>query len=371
MSFLSTFVRRLFFVSVLLLGLPSLFMVQAQQDNTETEATTPIISNRFSDGGCLYQKKKDWTKLRVCGSDDPPEAAQLGYCRDDDPLDYMELRIHSQNWESVFFETWILQIVLSEILNVPTSVETSSPNAKVGFYDAVSSFEYGSSDDWICLERGVEVGDCRVVDNSNVKEDDDYQSCCHFIPEVWGGEINTYKEQERLGRIEPAGTLVLFLSMILLFDCTILLCSLELLIFGSYRESSTPLLLDSHTIIYFRSRHGNHRRRTLVHSKIHRIGRSYVAQLHGNIRRRESQKVGRTVPPTNHMERVLFRNLCNQLSKRHNGFPSTHGRRRRWRTLFRSGVVLGAFSENSQERLHFESWKLHGTHFQLSVFVDE
>jgi hypothetical protein len=148
----------------------------------------------------VFKTKKDWTKGRVCGSDDPPEAAQLGYCRNDDPFDYMELRIHSQNWESVFFETWILQIVLSEILDVPTSVETSRPNAKVGFYDAQSRFEYRSSDDWNCLETGVEIGDCRVVDNSFDIEEEDYESCCHFIPEVWSGEINTYKEQEATTR---------------------------------------------------------------------------------------------------------------------------------------------------------------------------
>ena len=59
--------------------------------------------NRFVDGGCLHKKKEGWPKIRVCGSEDPPYAAEKGFCRYEDTFDYMELRLHPQNWESTFF----------------------------------------------------------------------------------------------------------------------------------------------------------------------------------------------------------------------------------------------------------------------------
>jgi len=161
------------------------------------------ITNEFSNGGCLARRKANWTRIRVCNSDDPPEASQLGNCRSDDPFDYMELRIHGQNWESALFETWILQIILTEILNVPTSVETSRPDAKVGFYDFESRLEYGDSDDWESLGVSAKVGDCRLVPKGQYEEH--YTPCSHFIPEVWNGEAQTYKQLEQSGQIEPAG----------------------------------------------------------------------------------------------------------------------------------------------------------------------
>lgn len=167
------------------------------------DAGPTMTKNPFANGGCLHQRKANWTGgIRVCGSEDPPEAATLGYCRDDDPFDYMEIRIHGQNWEASFFETWILQIILSEILHVPTSVETSRPNVKVNFYDIDSRFEYGDADDWGCLAKGVQVGDCRNVVNAKGRT---YQSCCHFVPESWPNNgVDTHAELERSGFIEPA-----------------------------------------------------------------------------------------------------------------------------------------------------------------------
>lgn len=59
------------------------------------------LDNPFEQG-CLLQKVPGWgwTKSRVCNSDDRASDA----CRRPD-LDYMEIRIFSENWESVFFES--------------------------------------------------------------------------------------------------------------------------------------------------------------------------------------------------------------------------------------------------------------------------
>ena len=154
------------------------------------------VHNPFTDGGCLYQRKANWTKKRVCTSNDPPEHEKLGYCTPN-IFEYGEIRIASQNWESAFFETWILQTVLSEMLGVPTSVETAKPNTTVDFYDPLARFEYGFSDGWTCLERAKELGDCSLVSN-----DTEYECCAHFVPELWN--LDAVFNQQAQDIIEPA-----------------------------------------------------------------------------------------------------------------------------------------------------------------------
>lgn len=199
----------LLFLSALLI---SLWMPQVEPYSSSPSSSSFNHSkNPFFNGGCLYQRKANWTgQVRVCGSEDPPEAEAMGYCRSPSSathFDYMEIRIHGQNWEAAFFETWVLQILLSEVLHVPTSVETSQPNAKLNFYNIDARMDYGDVDDWACLEKGVQVGDCRnvLVNAAQPQGQDDYQSCCHFIPEVWpSGDLGNNQALERMGRIEPA-----------------------------------------------------------------------------------------------------------------------------------------------------------------------
>ena len=190
--------------------------------------------------GCLINRLEGWTEVRMCNSDDDlPTAAELGICRIatssgnanainandviDSIIEYMEIRIGSQNWESVFFESWILQILLSEVLDVPTSIETGYPDKNVNLYDEYSRFDYGSSNLWNGLQTATEIGDCRLVNKKSKKkvgetdtavtdtdgqdksEEDEitYQPCCHIIPEVWSGHEATVLELEELGVIEP------------------------------------------------------------------------------------------------------------------------------------------------------------------------
>jgi hypothetical protein len=108
------------------------------------------------------------------------------------------------------FETWILQILMSEVLQVPTSVETSVPNHTLNFYDMESRIQYGVSDDFECLTRSFEVGDCRRVKNNNDQSNNEYQSCCHFIPELWYLDSDVLDPLMDKGTIEwplPMGTI--------------------------------------------------------------------------------------------------------------------------------------------------------------------
>ena len=125
-----------------------------------SKCSSGVCTNPFHNGGCLALKGitnnifDDVHKapVRVCSSNDDPSSAELGFCRPPDlQLGYTEIRILSQNWESSFFSTWIVQVLLSEILGVPTSVETGSPGKSVDFYDIGNAMDYGISNDYKAL----------------------------------------------------------------------------------------------------------------------------------------------------------------------------------------------------------------------------
>jgi hypothetical protein len=152
--------------------------------------------------GCLYQMLPGWNKKRVCNSDDPPGAAESGYCRKPD-IDHMEIRIFSQNWESAFFEAWILQMVLSEMLDVPATIETGTPDARISFYDPQASFQYGTSRDLLALQNAATQSgfDCRLAS----RDPDSYQSCAHVVTEFWNSDLVYTHDQDlvRSGILEP------------------------------------------------------------------------------------------------------------------------------------------------------------------------
>jgi len=135
-------------------------------------------SNPFQ-GGCLRARLPDWKRKRTCGSQDPKDAVDRGLCLPS-PLNYTEIRIESQNWESALFHTWILQILLTEMLDVPVSIETSFFEYVTNFYDEHMRVEYGWSDDERALARATRVdGDC-VPFTSQM---DGYLACAHYIPQ--------------------------------------------------------------------------------------------------------------------------------------------------------------------------------------------
>lgn len=172
-----------------------------------------VCDNPFARGGCLKQLLPNWHDIRVCGSDDPAEAVDRGECRlPQAGLQYTEIRIHSQNWESAFFQAWILQIILSEILHVPVSIETGKPDKRLDFYDHGMPFDYGAGYDLDALRSAQVLGDCRLRKLTNIADmgtpveaidDNSYISCCHVIPEVWDGPMLSVMQLERENIIEP------------------------------------------------------------------------------------------------------------------------------------------------------------------------
>ncbi|CAB9522416.1 Receptor-type guanylate cyclase gcy [Seminavis robusta] len=144
-----------------------------------------FCTNPFYYGGCLQTLHTDWkNKTRVCNSDDPPDAETLGYCHVS-AMDYTEVRLAAQNWESHNFGAWILTILLSEILDVPVTLEAGSPSRTVNFYDEFSRNDYQESifnPPFPELAVSEQVKDCRTVYTTDPST---YQGCYHVLPELW------------------------------------------------------------------------------------------------------------------------------------------------------------------------------------------
>ena len=169
------------------------------------------------------------SQVRVCNSYDPPEAAAQGLCishssspiknyrnhyknEEDSPqselyADYKEIRVHSQNWESSFFSAWIIQILLSEILQVPTTIEsgTLELSQQNNFYDPQARLGYGIQNDWDAFRHASEAegADCTKVQEDAEANGRGYKPCAHAVLEYWNGFYGDYQGSLQAGIVEP------------------------------------------------------------------------------------------------------------------------------------------------------------------------
>ncbi|CAB9505194.1 Gamma-aminobutyric acid (GABA) B receptor [Seminavis robusta] len=184
-----------------------------QQPGSSTDCVDGYCTNPFQEG-CLrhYLGTDRFPSKRTCNSEDMIFSEETQEWVYDDthcqisPFGYSEIRILSQNWESAMFTSWILQIVLSELAQVPATIESSGPNRQLNFYDPAMSFSYGALGyDFDALQRANTVllgATCprqwRQTDNATL-----YQSCAHVITEVWSGHAPTVAELTAASVLEP------------------------------------------------------------------------------------------------------------------------------------------------------------------------
>ena len=160
-------------------------------------------SNPFQ-SGCLHNIQ-GYSK-RVCNSDDPPSASQDGICIPS-PFDYSEIRILNQSWDSPMLSSWVLQILLSELLQVPTTIETHESNKFHNYYDAKARSDYSSATyDMDVLRFAVEVAgnDCR----RSKAEDDlsgNYRPCANVMPLFRSSSIDSVYRDLRNDGIADSG----------------------------------------------------------------------------------------------------------------------------------------------------------------------
>lgn len=175
---------------------------------------TAVAKNPFA-RGCLHSKVEGWTKSRVCNSDDDEydnEGDGSPLCRPSEFPQHVEVRIKCQDWESAIFGSWVLQIILSELLEVPTTLETGDPSAVMQFYNADARFEFGTSaNNFAAFQNAAAAhGDCRKLkqpDNNSNGTNTTYLNCAHVIPEVWTARSPTVQNLVREGLLDPPSAL--------------------------------------------------------------------------------------------------------------------------------------------------------------------
>ena len=122
---------------------------------------------------------------RVCNSEDGD--IDLSHCQANTNGGYQEVRIFPQNWESAIATSWILQIILSELLGVPASLETGVAEQSNNFYNENNQMDYGvtfGADQLASFQNAFDAkeGDCAIYKS---QEGIGYVPCAHYMPETW------------------------------------------------------------------------------------------------------------------------------------------------------------------------------------------
>eukprot|EP00581_Thalassiosira_minuscula_P002234 CAMPEP_0183744416 /NCGR_PEP_ID=MMETSP0737-20130205/65719_1 /TAXON_ID=385413 /ORGANISM="Thalassiosira miniscula, Strain CCMP1093" /LENGTH=852 /DNA_ID=CAMNT_0025980057 /DNA_START=73 /DNA_END=2631 /DNA_ORIENTATION=- len=171
------------------------------QDDSSCPANSTCLKNEGQcsnpfERGCLRTILGEKYDIRTCSSDDGDGESELGLSCRPNALDYPEIRLLSQNWEEPMFFAWILQIMLSEVANVPVTIETDD---KASFYDRTMHWDYAKrSYDYDALRAANEApqNDCRGVEGP----------CAHVMSEVWSGQRQAWRDAVEEELIEPVGT---------------------------------------------------------------------------------------------------------------------------------------------------------------------
>ena len=157
-----------------------------------------VCSNPYM-AGCLnnFYSHNDQQKSalkasqkRTCNSkDDGTE-----YC-DQPVLPYHEVRVHNGNWESAIMYSWIIQIFLSEFLQVPTTVGMNNEDLpQASFYAPNMPMSYSAKGyPWEELVTANQMGGrCEATE----------KDCVHVMPEVWIGQGKRWTEYLEEGHID-------------------------------------------------------------------------------------------------------------------------------------------------------------------------
>ena len=81
-------------------------------------------------------------------------------------------------------QAWILQIILSELMGVPSTIETGEKDQSLEFYNIDSAMGDGGAFHYHALRMGNEVVDCTLV-----KDNSEYTACAHIMSEIWDDRI--------------------------------------------------------------------------------------------------------------------------------------------------------------------------------------
>jgi hypothetical protein len=168
--------------------------VQAQSNSSNTSNSTAVNQNPYEEG-CLKALLPEWNKTRVCNSEDDPYSSS---CRSAPLPSLLEIRLYSLNWESAYLQAWLLQIILSELVDVPATIESGMIDAHMNFYDPQARIDLGDAEMLHAMEEAYSLkSDCTLRGN---------KSCTQYIPEVWDANLLTQgwkKDWVFLNKLQP------------------------------------------------------------------------------------------------------------------------------------------------------------------------
>ena len=129
--------------------------------------------------------KRVFEKIRICNSDDYYRTRDTRSCRVPEWkqfFEYGEIRIANSDWSSALVFSWMMQIILTEVLEIPATIENGANyvQGEGSFYNKLNDFvyaAYGESNETSAIleaeKEGVN-GDCTNTNNA----------CAHIIPDV-------------------------------------------------------------------------------------------------------------------------------------------------------------------------------------------
>jgi len=171
----------------------------ASDCNSGAECEDGTCTNPFEAGCLQYMARREGNTereflMRVCNSDDI--AMNNTNCRIPN-FDYMETRISAQNWDMSIAFSWIYQILLSEIIGVPTTLEvgTGKRDSTLSFYQRQAEIMYPP--------RSYPVTDLETAHKFNGDCSLTTEPCSHIIPDVWDGGKADAKVFQTEGSILP------------------------------------------------------------------------------------------------------------------------------------------------------------------------
>ena len=165
------------------------------QEQYQTGSTSCLMEDKQDEGVCSnpYQQRcLDETVYRVCNSDDiARNASEKGLCSLP-PQNYPEIRLYQQNWETSIFQSWMYQILLMEVVGVPTTIGLrTGQTEKASFYSPTNTMEYGPVEyPYHALDKANRVpgNDCRLTS----------EDCAQLLMEEWGSAYEPFVENETI-----------------------------------------------------------------------------------------------------------------------------------------------------------------------------
>ena len=163
-----------------------------------------VMSEKYKTKNLTWIKNIEFDKIRICNSDDEGRNSTSSDsrlpCRKADWAEYFdmgEVRIGSSISLSSLYLSWIMQIVLTEILEVPTTLEHFVEDllGTGSFYDRdlyyPHRFATETGLELSAIAQAYEVVDCRLTN----------EPCAHVLPDVSDYDIREDEFAEQiLGR---------------------------------------------------------------------------------------------------------------------------------------------------------------------------